>query len=240
MTTPTCGSPSPPNRDVRTSVRYQIVSRSLRARGRSRNGEPGRVPLVGEASRCVTGRGVRVIKACRTSRPNGCPGLQVRTGTDASDARTSVRRGSFCLGGTPETSGSATRPVAGVPSPLKNRRAGGGGRRGGNANRSVLEEDRQRDGRSIADEIGRPSPDDTWRRPRGQLEDSLAEARGEQGRRGTRPRLVGPDRRSRRCAPRRRPAGRGDDGTRAEVLLCDRPTHCRRSPKRAGSSRSSP
>jgi len=98
----------------------EILSRSLRARGRSRNGEPGRVPLVGEASRCVTGRGVRVIKACRTSRPNGCPGLQGRTGTDASDARTSVRRGSFCLGGTTETCGSATRPVAGVPSPLKN------------------------------------------------------------------------------------------------------------------------
>jgi len=49
----------------------------------------------------------------------------------------------------------------------------------------------QGDGRSIADEIGRPSPDDAWRRPRGQLETSLAEARGERDANGhARGRLV--------------------------------------------------
>jgi len=97
----------------------------------------------------------------------------------------------------------------------------------------------QGDGRSIADGIGRPSPDDAWRRPRGQLETSLAEPRGEQGRRGTRPRdvertrprSVGPDHRPGRCDPRVRPAGRGENGRDAEVLIQDRPTHSRRSPK---------
>jgi len=71
---------------------------------------------------------------------------------------------------------------------------------------------------------------------------------GREGRGGTRPRdperrrprSLGPDRRPGRCAPRVRPAGRGENGRDAEVLIQNRPTHSRRSPKRARSSSSSP
>jgi len=55
-----------------------------------------------------------------------------------------------------------------------------------------------------------------------------------------RPRALGPDRRRRGCDPRVRPAGRGENGKDAEVLIRDRPTHGRRSPRRARSSHASP
>jgi hypothetical protein len=148
-------------------------------------------------------------------------------------------------GGTTRTCGSATRPWARRPFPveepveeLKSRRWWPARRE----RRSERPRERPPERRPVDRRRDRPAEPGRCVAPPSRRTGGLT--RRGPGRTGmrprdverTRPRSVGPDRRPRRCAPRVRPAGRGENGRDAEALIQNRPTHSRRSPRRARSS----
>jgi len=178
--------------------------------------------------------------SARPARRRGRAGRRLR--------RSPSRSGGWCRGATTETCGSATRPVTGVPSPSTNTRAGGAaGEEETPIGASSRKTARETDGRSQTGSAGRARTmrgtalPANWRppSPRGSGREGCGGTRPRDPER-RRPRSVGPDRRPRGCDLRVRPAGRGENGRDAEVLIQNRPTHSRRSPKRARSSSSSP